>query len=201
MKYDSDTHWKILVIDDNVDVIELTRMTLAKFSLFGKKLNILSANSRIEAEEIMQKNPDVAMIFLDVVMEERDSGLRFVNFVRKELENRFVRIILRTGEVFDAFPTQIVREYDINDYVHKADLTVERLNITVINALRSYNEVTANHRNVVMCKRVLQGMRNTLGLEDSDEVPETTGAHDLGASKITEYIRELEDILGFSRRN
>lgn len=197
MKHDSNTHWKILVIDDNIDVIELTKMTLAKFTLFGKKLHILSANSRVEAEEIMQKTPDIAMIFLDVVMEERDSGLRFVNFVRKELENRFVRIILRTGEVFDALPTQIVREYDINDYVHKADLTVERLNITVINALRSYNEVIGNHRNIVLVKRVLQGMKNTLGVSDENSYQTPSVPNDFGASKITEYIRELENILGF----
>ncbi len=46
----------------------------------------------------MRANPDVAVVLLDVIMESDTAGLDLVEFIRKELKNETVRIILRTGQ-------------------------------------------------------------------------------------------------------
>ena len=43
------------------------------------------------------KNPDIAVILLDVVMEENNSGLEVARFVRETVKNHLTRIVLRTG--------------------------------------------------------------------------------------------------------
>ena len=85
----TDSQWKILVVDDDVDVIKLTQITLSKFTLNGKSLQIFEASSREKAELIIQEHPDTAMVLLDVVMEEVDGGLRFVNYVRWTKRNPY----------------------------------------------------------------------------------------------------------------
>ena len=90
--------WKIAVIDDEPAVHDGTRFALADYRLNGQGLEILSAYSAAEGRELMRKHPDVAVVLLDVIMESDTAGLGLVEFIRKELKNETVRIILRTGQ-------------------------------------------------------------------------------------------------------
>src|SRR5204863_1259355 len=86
--------WKVAVIDDDPAVHEGTRFALYDYSLNGQGIDILSAYSAEEGRELMRRVPDVAVILLDVVMETDDAGLELVDFIRTELKNEAVRIIL-----------------------------------------------------------------------------------------------------------
>ena len=48
--------------------------------------------------ELLAQPIDIAVVLLDVVMETDSAGLELVDFIRKELRNETVRIILRTGQ-------------------------------------------------------------------------------------------------------
>jgi two-component system sensor histidine kinase ChiS len=133
--------WKLLVVDDEAAVHDVTRLALAAFSFEGRPLRLLSAYSAAEAETMLAKHPDTAVILLDVVMETDAAGLEFVHHVRTVEKNHLVRIILRTGQPGHAPENRVIVEYDINDYKHKADLTSQRLFTAVIGALRSYRDL------------------------------------------------------------
>ena len=83
----------------------------------------------------------MAVILLDVVMETEGAGLELVQFVRKELKNETVRIILRTGQPGQAPERRVVVDYDINDYKAKTELTADKLFTTLTAALRSYEQL------------------------------------------------------------
>ena len=85
--------------------------------------------------------PDMAVILLDVVMETEGAGLELVQFVRTELKNETVRIILRTGQPGQAPERRVVVDYDINDYKAKTELTADKLFTTLTAALRSYEQL------------------------------------------------------------
>lgn len=133
--------WQILILDDESEVHNITQLALKGVTFQGRGLSFLSAFNRTEAEEILQAHPDVALILLDVVMEEDDTGLRFARWVREELGNKMVRIVLRTGQPGQAPERQIITDYDINDYRTKTELTVDRLYTTTATALRSYHDL------------------------------------------------------------
>ncbi len=133
--------WKLLVVDDEAAVHDVTRLALAAFSFEGRPLRLLSAYSAAEAEIALAEHPDTAVILLDVVMETDAAGLDFVHHVRTVEKNHLVRIILRTGQPGHAPENRVIVEYDINDYKHKADLTAQRLFTAVIGALRSYRDL------------------------------------------------------------
>ncbi|WP_215399227.1 SpoIIE family protein phosphatase [Rheinheimera oceanensis] len=134
-QYDS---WTVLIVDDDVEIHQITRLALRDFNFQQHKLNFISAYSAAEARDILTAKHDIALILLDVVMETDDAGLTLVRYIRETLHNHLVRIILRTGQPGQAPEQRVVQDYDINDYRAKTELTVQRLNTSVVSALRSY---------------------------------------------------------------
>jgi signal transduction histidine kinase len=133
--------WKIAVIDDEPAVHDGTRFALADYRLNGQGLEILSAYSAAEGRELMRKHPDVAVVLLDVIMESDTAGLGLVEFIRKELKNETVRIILRTGQPGQAPERRVIVDYDINDYKAKTELTADKLFTALTAALRSHQQL------------------------------------------------------------
>jgi signal transduction histidine kinase/CheY-like chemotaxis protein len=133
--------WKVAVIDDDAAVHEGTRFALYDYSLHGQRLDIISAYSAAEGRELLRTVTDVAVILLDVVMETDDAGLKLVDFIRTQLKNEAVRIILRTGQPGQAPERQVIVDYDINDYKAKTELTADKLFTSLTAALRSYQQI------------------------------------------------------------
>jgi len=147
--------WKLLIVDDEKDVHKVTRLVLSGFEFAGRKLSLFSAYSAAEAMDFMNKNPDTAVALIDVVMEEEDSGLNLVQFIRENLGNHSVRIILRTGQPGQAPEHEVVLNYDINDYKAKTELTSEKLFTTVISAIRSYRDIMTIEKSKIGLEKIV----------------------------------------------
>ena len=119
--------WKIIIIDDEAEIHNVTKLVLNDFTFDGKSLTFISAYSGEEAKGLIEKHPDTALILLDVVMETDDAGLEVVKYIRDVLGNLLVRIILRTGQPGQAPEDVVIINYDINDYKTKTELTTRKL--------------------------------------------------------------------------
>ncbi len=139
--------WNVLIVDDESEVHMVTKLVLGNFVFAERGIKFYSVYSEAEAREFLRDNHDIALIMLDVVMEDEESGLRLVQYIRRDLENHLVRIILRTGQPGYAPEARVIMDYDINDYKEKTELTAQRLITAVVAALRSYRDLTALERN------------------------------------------------------
>jgi diguanylate cyclase (GGDEF)-like protein len=134
--------WKILIIDDEPSVHRATELALKSFTFEGRPVSFISAYSGKEGIELITtQHSDAAIILLDVVMESNDAGLKVVQYIREELHNHRVRIILRTGNPGEAPEESVILNYDINDYKLKVELTRQRLITSAISALRSFRDI------------------------------------------------------------
>jgi len=133
----------VLVVDDDQSVLDVTRLVLNRYRFEGRGVECLEATSADEAYEILESRDDIAVLLLDVVMEEDDAGLRLVELVRRNLNNQRLRIILRTGQAGFAPEYRVVQNYDINDYLAKSESTQERLYVSLTTALRGYRDILA----------------------------------------------------------
>ena len=133
--------WKIMIIDDEQVMHNVSQMVLKNFSYKERGLEFIHGYSGNEARELVKQHPDTAIILLDVVMETDSAGLDTVKYIREQLHNRVVRIILRTGQPGQAPEHQVVRLYDINGYLEKNKLTSQYLEIALITSLRSYDDI------------------------------------------------------------
>ena len=135
--------WRILVVDDDADVHSTTTFALKNVEMQGRPLEFLHAYSAREARAVLEQQPDIAVVLLDVVMERPDAGLQLVREIREELGMIEVRIILRTGQPGYAPEIDAIRGYDINDYRTKSELTRTKLYTAVAAAVRSYQQLRA----------------------------------------------------------
>lgn len=148
--------WKVLIVDDEEEIHHVTKLVMGGFSYNGKKLQFLSAYTGEEARRLVVENPDTAVILLDVVMEEYDSGLKVVRYIRNELKNKFVRIILRTGQPGQAPEEKVIFEYDINDYKEKTEITAQKLLTVMVSALRTYNDMLTIEANRQGLEKIIE---------------------------------------------
>jgi response regulator RpfG family c-di-GMP phosphodiesterase len=178
--------YSLLIVDDEQEVHTMTRLVLKNYQFEGRGLHLLSAYSGVGARQVLRDHPGVAVILLDVVMEREDSGLKLVRYIREELGNHMVRIILRTGQPGQAPEMEVVAQYDINDYKAKTELTAQKLFTTVTSALRSWRDLQtiarsrrglrrvidasgplfAGHATPPFCQGVLDNLLNLAGPED-----------------------------------
>lgn len=133
--------WRVLIVDDEPDVHAITRLVLRDTAFEGRKVEFLNAYSAEEARSILAAERSIAAAIVDVVMETDDAGLRLAKWIREELGNRLVRIILRTGRPGEAPERSVIVDYDINDYREKSELTDVRLLTMLVSALRSYRDL------------------------------------------------------------
>ena len=131
--------WKILIVDDDAEIHNVTKLALGDFYFEEKPLKFISAFSGAEAKQVAAEHDDIAMILLDVIMETDEAGLDVVKYVRNCLHNKITRIILRTGQPGKIPEDTIIVEYDINDYKTKTELTRKKLFTKVITSLRGFS--------------------------------------------------------------
>ena len=168
--------YKILIVDDEKDVHIVTQMVLRGFEFDGRKLDLYDAFSAQEAMELLSEHPDFALILLDVVMEERDSGLKVAEWIRKTLGNRAIRIVLRTGQPGDAPENNVIKTYDINDYKLKTELTQQKLFSTLYSSLRSY-------RDIISLEKSRQNLQNIVRI----------GSELFSARSLDDFLRGMLD--------
>lgn len=135
--------WPVLIVDDDEGVHSITKVVLSDVCFRDRPLELISAYSAAQARDILWHRDDIAAILLDVVMEQDDAGLVLAREIREEMNNKAVRIILRTGQPGQAPEREVILNYDINDYKSKTELTAEKLFSATIAALRSYADITA----------------------------------------------------------
>jgi signal transduction histidine kinase len=138
--------WPILIVDDDEQVHQMTQVILRDLSYLGRPFRCIEATSAAEAAAILDLQPEIPVVLLDVVMETPDAGLRLVRHIREELGNHRIRIILRTGQPGDAPERDVVLGYDINDYKSKSELTAQKMFTALVGALRAWNDITTIER-------------------------------------------------------
>jgi response regulator RpfG family c-di-GMP phosphodiesterase len=178
--------WQILVVDDEPAVHEVTKLVMSDFEMDGRGLHFTHCYSAAEARAVLAERTDIALILLDVVMESEHAGLELARHIREDLGNLNVRIILRTGQPGQAPEEQVIRDYDINDYKEKTDLTRRKL-ITVFYAgLRAY-------RDLMRIEQASQGLRRSI--EAISQVCDSRNLRGF-ASAVLEQVNFLLDLHG-----
>lgn len=178
--------WQVLVVDDEPAVHDVTKLVMAGYEMDGRGLEFTHCYSAKEARAVLAAPNDFALILLDVVMETEHAGLELARHIREDIGNLNVRIVLRTGQPGQAPEEQVIKDYDINDYKEKTDLTRRKL-ITVFYAgLRAY-------RDLMRIEHARQGLRRSI-----EAIAEVYDSHNLRsfASAVLEQVNFLLNLNG-----
>lgn len=147
--------YKILIVDDDEDVLQITRLVMQDYQFRERPIQIYSAQTAQEAKALLDAHQDIAIVMVDIVMEETDSGLKLVDWLRKEKGDSRTRIVLRSGHPDIASEKQLVGQYDIDVYLEKSATKEEHLLSTLTTALRSYEHIcTLESYNILLEEKI-----------------------------------------------
>lgn len=173
--------WRILIVDDEEQVHKVTSLVLNQCKFDQSSIELVHAYSMKEAKTIMQEQPPFALALVDVIMETDSAGLDLVKYIREELKDNHIRLVLRTGQPGQAPEETIIVKYDINDYKNKTELTSTKLKTLLYSALRSYRDIRIINSNREGLYKLIQATANIV---DSHNLP-------VFASAVLEEINTL----------
>lgn len=154
--------WKVLLIDDEPDVIAVSKMALTGLKFQDNPIEILSASSAQQAKEILEQHSDIALALVDVVMETDSAGLDLIHWIREIKNNKQIRLVLRTGQPGQAPEEKVISSYEINDYKNKTELNATRLKTSVLTALRAYRDIRIISSNQKRLEQLLSSTETIL---------------------------------------
>lgn len=174
--------WKIVIIDDEEQVHKVTELALKHFTFDSRSLQFIKASSANQAKHIFKNEENIAIALVDVVMETDHAGLDLIDYIRNELNNHTTRLILRTGQPGQAPEEKVIKQYDINDYKEKTELTVQKLVTLFYSTLRSY-------RDIITIEKQKNGLRNVV--ESSVQVLRSSTLNIFATSVLKQVLQLL----------
>ncbi len=140
-----DNKWKILIVDDEYKWREVMVNKLANFVYEGRGITYVEADSFISGKKEFDKkgNEDIAVAFIDVIMENDLSGLELADYINSL--NESVQIVIITGQagIDDneegiVNPIEIAIKHKINHFIEKGKLNKKVTRGTLAICLREY---------------------------------------------------------------
>ena len=134
----------VLLVDDDPDVIAVSKLAMRNFEVFGLPITLYTAASKAEAIELLesrfalqaQTGAKLNVAFVDVVMETDTAGLELCDYIRNTMHNKFIQLYVRTGQPGVAPERSVIDQYDINGYFSKAEATEDKLYTLVKSGVR-----------------------------------------------------------------
>jgi CheY-like chemotaxis protein len=133
--------WEVLLVDDDPDVLSVTKLAMKNFTVYGLPLKIHACSSKAEAVALLKTKgdfiPTIAVAFIDVVMETDHAGLELCQYIR-EHGNDMIQIYIRTGQPGVAPERAVIDQYNISGYFTKVELTEDKLYSLTKSAIRQF---------------------------------------------------------------
>jgi|SRR5579871_3729653 len=149
----------VLLVDDEPDVLAISRIALRNLKVYGLPLKIYTAESKAAAIELLNGPlavpvtgvSPVSVALVDVIMENDQAGLELCRYIREDLKDRTTQLYVRTGQPGVAPEREVIDRYDINGYVAKSEATEEKLYSLVKGAIRQsyFTSVTLMYSNML----------------------------------------------------
>ncbi len=149
---DLNSEWVILSVEDDPGYQQSLSLGLKGLIVNNAPIRLLTANSAAQAAKVIAENENISVILLDVVMEHDDAGLFLVNTIRNVIGNELVRIVLLTGQPGLAPRFDTMRDFDVDEYWNKVDLTAEKLRSVVTSNVKTWDSL----HELAVAKRGLQ---------------------------------------------
>jgi diguanylate cyclase (GGDEF)-like protein len=176
--------WKVLIVDDDPEIHSVTQLALSDLIVLGRKLEYIHAYSGTDACRLIEQHEDIVLVLLDVVMETDNAGLHVVKYIRETLNRSEIRIVLRTGQPGYAPEESVIKDYDINDYKTKTELTRRKLVTTVYAAIRSYQQIDAVNKS-------RQGLEKVIG--STAQLLELYTVHDYASGVLIQLQKIIKN--------
>ena len=152
----NDAPWKVIIVDDEPTVHEITKLVLSNLQYESRNIELTNAYTYQDARAIIEKNPNRALVLLDVVMEHDGSDQAVTQNINDKENKKLSCIVLRAGQPDGVTRHDVITNYDVNAYEPKSDTKSEKSFTVIYSSLRSY-------RDLISVKKKCESSTCTLG--------------------------------------
>jgi CheY-like chemotaxis protein len=176
--------WNVLVVDDEPDVLSVSKLAMRNFTVYGLPLKIHTAQSKAEALNLLNTRLmrrggylNLPVAFIDVVMETDTAGLELCEHIRETMRNKITALYVRTGQPGIAPERAVIDRYDISGYFTKVEATEDKLYSLVKSGVRQFYSAGASFAHSMLLHQVLaagsgegmvQALQRALGEHEVD---------------------------------
>ncbi|HEX3110700.1 MAG TPA: response regulator receiver protein, partial [Thermoanaerobaculia bacterium] len=146
------TEFHVVLVDDEPDVHEISRLAMRQFRVYGLPIRLHSAMSKAEGIDVLDSltlgRRDISLAsvaLIDVVMETDHAGLELCEYIRDVMKNRRLQITVRTGQPGIAPQRAVIDRYDIQGYIEKTEATEDKLYTIVKTGVRASYFIGLSH--------------------------------------------------------
>ena len=146
------SEFHVVLVDDEPDVLEVSRLAMRHFKVYGLPIRLHTATSKAQGIEVLNSltlgRHDISMAsvaLIDVVMETDHAGLELCDHIREVMKNRTMQICVRTGQPGIAPERAVLDRYDIQGYLSKAEATEDKLYTVVKAGIRQASFIGQSH--------------------------------------------------------
>ncbi len=133
--------WKVLLADDDPVFHEIGSAKLNGLTFDSHQIEIFTSHDEQSTCLFLKENPDTALVVLDIHMDEATSGYKVIEYIRNNLNNNEVRILLHSADSNIESEEAALELYAISGYLSKIGLAPNMLVTKVKQALRSYSDI------------------------------------------------------------
>ena len=133
--------WRVLVVDGDPEVHHLVRRVLDGLCLDALPFTVLHAATTAEAERMLTAESGIPVVVVNVQMASREAGLDLIRWIRDDLGNGQIRIILNGPPPVSG--PELTRDFDIHDYRSVAEMTSEAFLTALVTAVRTWRGMDA----------------------------------------------------------
>ncbi|EKF49786.1 HD domain protein [Thermosipho africanus H17ap60334] len=150
---------KIMIIDDDEFVHKYIDEVLSKECEY--EIETIHAFSEKQASKLIEKfKDDISVFFIDVFMENDNSGLVLVDLIRNHLSLRKPRIILATSYKEFVEKKHDISDFDISFFMDKQYMDEFMVKHTFLIAIKSYIEIVTLENTIKSLQKIIELSRN-----------------------------------------
>lgn len=160
---------KVLLVSINIPKNNDPYGSLDTFVFGHLPVVFMIAESATAATLMLEENPDIAVVIIDVSGEKSESGLDLVRKLRGEIGNKIIRIVL-LGEAADQGGAQNrFLEYDVSDYRDVAAINLPKLFTSLTIALQSFERLISEEDSKQSLQTILDITKELYGARSVED--------------------------------
>lgn len=137
---------KVLIVDDQEDILLITRMSLRRLQWNNHALDLHFASSGAESIAFIKNNPDTRVVIMDIMMENDRAGLDAIEVIHALHPQ--IQLMVQTAQAGLFSEQEVIRNYPIINYLTKSVDGGQRLGSSVLLALKNYDRLIEASGNI-----------------------------------------------------
>ncbi|MFC4273160.1 EAL domain-containing protein [Sneathiella chungangensis] len=160
---------KVLLVSINIPKNNDPYGSLDTFVFGHVPVVFLIAETAAAAAQMLEENPDIAVLIVDVSGEKGESGLALVRKIREEMGNRTVRVVLLGETPEDGQAQNRFLDYDVSDYRDISAINLPKLFTSLTIALQSYERLVSEEDSKQSLQTILDITRELYGVRSVED--------------------------------